>query len=347
MKAAERDITWLNELYQGRKAYHGELHDHAATGGTSDGGRSLEHWRGAMEAQHMDVAAIRDHRQVRHMYLPEWEDGLFIGGTEPGTLISDSKAEKQQMHYNMLFENSAPLEDLLAEFAEFEFTGGPEGHFKYPQFTTERFCELSSAGKARGGFFVYPHPKQLMVSNDPCDYWFQDETGIEVFYSSPEKQYTTDNYALWTALLEKGKRVWACAGGDGHACASDAALTTIYAEEHKNASYLSHLRKGDFTCGSVGVRMCVGDTKMGGKCSFSGARLVLGVGDFHQSVLNPEHKYRIDLLNDKGIVFSSEISCTEPAYFAIDTEDCRFYRAEVFDASRNLRIAIGNPIWNA
>ena len=34
-------------------------------------------------------------------------------------------------------------------------------------------------------------------------------------------------------------------------------------------------------------------------------------------------------------------------YFAIDVdENVKFYRAEVFDETRNLRIAIGNPIWN-
>ena len=50
MKATERDIKNIDSLYEGRRAFHGELHDHAATGGTSDGMRSLEHWRGAMEA---------------------------------------------------------------------------------------------------------------------------------------------------------------------------------------------------------------------------------------------------------------------------------------------------------
>ena len=86
---------------------------------------------------------------------------------------------------------------------------------------------------------------------------------------------------------------------------------------------------------------------MGGKCDFSGKRLVLSVKDFHKSVKNPEHTYSVKLLSDSGTVFEQEISCTEPAYFAIDTDNVRFYRAEVFDTTANLRIAIGNPIWNA
>ena len=109
----------------------GDLHNHAETGGTSDGKRSLEHWKGALEALRMDFAAILDHRQVRHMYLPEWEDGLFICGTEPGTRILDSKAEVKGIHYNMIVPNPKALEDLLTEFPEYEFEGGSEGHFKY------------------------------------------------------------------------------------------------------------------------------------------------------------------------------------------------------------------------
>ena len=346
MKAREKDIALLSAVYKERRAFYGEMHDHASTGGTSDGNRTLEHWKGALEALHMDFAAILDHRQVRHMYLPEWEDGLFIGGTEPGTNIVDSKAEESTMHYNMVFAKPEKLEELLEEFEEFEFTGGSEGHFKYPKFTRAKFNELIDAVKAKGGFFVHPHPKQYMQSEDPCEYWFQNETGIEVFYGDMANQHTAENYALWTDLLASGKRVWACAGGDGHKCAADTALTTIYAEERSNEAYLKHLRMGDFTCGAVGIRMCMGDTKMGGQCSFKDGRLVVAVGDFHNSVAFADHQYRIAVINNKGIVHSQEMACTEQCCLALDAENCDFYRVEVFDVTRNLRIAIGNPIWN-
>ena len=91
----------LEKLYEGRKVYHGELHDHSASGGTSDGSCPLSEWPAKMKSLGMDFAAILDHRQVRHMYLPAWEDGLFIPGTEPGTAIEDGKAENNGMHYNI------------------------------------------------------------------------------------------------------------------------------------------------------------------------------------------------------------------------------------------------------
>lgn len=346
MRANEAEIAYLEELYADRRAYFGELHNHAKTGGTADGLRTLSHWRGAMEALKMDFAAILDHKQVRHMFQEEWEDGLFIGGTEPGTGILDSKAEVKSMHYNMVFTGPEPLMELLTEFEEYGFTGGKEGHFNYPRFTTERFGELIDRVKEKGGFFVHPHPKQLMKSDDPLDYVFRDQTGLEVFYGDMANAHTALNYDLWMGVLAAGRRIWAVAGGDNHACADDRALNTIYAESRTNKAYLDHLREGDFVCGSVGIKMCIGDQKMGGSCSFAGKKLILSVADFHRSVKNPDHTYRVDIINDRGVVCSEEFSCTEPVTLSLETEPCAYYRAEVFDVNRNLRIAIGNPIWN-
>ena len=160
-------------------------------------------------------------------------------------------------------------------------------------------------------------------------------------------QATKDNYKLWCDLLALGKRIFVCAGEDGHACARDTALTAIYAAEKSSAGFLAHLRVGDFVCGSVAMRMCVGDTVMGGKCSFNGQKLCVSADRFHVSVKNPEHKYELVILDDKGEIARKRISCAESAYFSFSTEStAQFYRAEIFDASRGLRIAIGNPIWN-
>ena len=106
----------LLQLYANRKAFHGEMHDHANSGGTSDGKCTLEQWREQMQQLHMDFAAILDHRQVRHMYLPAWEDGLFIPGTEPGTVIPDSQASRQDMHYLILLPHRDELEKLLLTY---------------------------------------------------------------------------------------------------------------------------------------------------------------------------------------------------------------------------------------
>lgn len=336
----------LNSLYAGRRVYHGELHDHAATGGTSDGKRTLAEWTAQLETLKMDFAAILDHRQVRHMYLNEWKDGLFIAGTEPGTEIIDADAEVKQMHYNMLFADRGELAKLLSEFPEYQFTGGIEGHFVYPKFTRERFGQLIDAVFAHGGFFVHPHPMQLMKSDDPCQYVFRDGMGIEVFYNDYDCEHTAANYALWTALLKAGKRVYACAGGDKHMNAGDGALTTIYLTEKNSRGFMEQLRAGDFVCGSAGIRMCIGDTIMGGSCKFDGQTLDVCVSDFHASIANPTHKYRADIITDAGVVNSFAVECGKETYFTMNAPIAAFCRVEVVDETTGYRIAISNPIWN-
>ena len=350
MKASEQDIKCLESLYAGTKAYQGELHDHGATGGTSDGHNTLDEWKEELAALEMDFATIVDHRQVRHMYLPEWDKSIFIGGTEPGTRIEDGKGENNALHYNMLFADPEPLEELLEDFTEYEFTGGPEGHFIYPRFTRERFCHLVNRVFDKGGFFVHPHPTSVMISDDPLDYWFRDGMGLEVFYTyhdEPGGERSQANYQLWRQVLALGKRVYATAGNDEHRLPKDKALTTIYARKKDSHAFIAQLRAGNITCGGVGVRMCVGDTKMGGSCSFAGKRLVLSVGDFHRSLRHPDHTYRVVLLSDEGEALSREIRCDETTYFALDADDTKkFYRAEIYDNTQDFPIALGNPIWN-
>ncbi len=346
MRASQNEINRINDIYSGRRAYQGDMHNHGATGGTSDGKSTLEQWKIDLERLGMDFVAILDHKQVRHMYLPEWDDSIFIGGTEPSTIIRECTATKRELHYNMIFSDPKQLEELLSEFEEFKFSGGSEGHFSYCPYPKARFLQIIESVMARGGFFVYPHPKQYVNSDDPLEYWFRDGVGLEIFYHDMRNSWTADNYKLWTDLLSLGKRVFACSGEDGHTVARDNALTTFYAEEKKSACYIKYMRDGDFTCGSVGIRMCLGDTRMGGSCDFDGQKLIVAIDDFHRSIKNPEHTYRIDILDDKGVVFSDKISCTEPSYFALDAKNVAFYRAEVFDETEDLRIAIGNPIWN-
>ena len=346
----EKDIKLLESLYAGRTAYYGELHDHSASGGTSDGKLPLADWKTALQELGMDFATILDHKQVSHMYLPEWDNTVFIGGTEPGTKITDDEIENSIIHYNMIFARPEPLEELLNEFPEFKFEGGPEGHFGYPGFTRARFTELVNAVYEKGGFFVHPHPTSKMKSDNPLDYWFRDDTGLEVFYTFYQElgsERCQENFKLWKALLSLGKRVFATAGNDEHNVPKDKALTTIYSPEKHSESYIRQLRKGDFVCGGVGIKMCVGDTLMGGQTDFQGKRLVLCVDKFHKSLLHPEHTYRVELHDDTGSVLSEEFVPGEPAWFAIDADPTKkFYRAEVYDNEKEFPIALGNPIWN-
>jgi hypothetical protein len=327
-------------------------------GVSKDGRRTLSEWKEKMKEEDMDFVAFMNHHQVAHMYQEDWDDTLFIGGTEPAAAITDSLAIKKGIHYNMLFNEPTDLLEILKEFPEYEYTGGKDGieynmgTFGYPGFTTARMQELIASVKKKGGLWVNVHPKQKMQSTNPEHYYFADYTGLEVFYGYQNGIVGDDtkaNYDLWCQLLNSGKRIWATAGADSHGDATNSALTCIFSEEQKDTAYMSHLATGDFVCGFVGIRMAIGNTKMGSSTNFSGKRVVISVSDFHSAMFLENHTYTINIITDKGIVHTASTDGTKPLYLAFDAdENAAFYRVEVLDKNRTVQpiIALGNPIWN-
>ena len=355
-----QDVLNLNKLYGGLQPYYGELHDHAATGGTSDGKQPLTVWKEELGKLKMDFATIVDHRQSLHMYLPEWDNSIFIGGSEAACRIKDRTGVF--LHYNMIFSDPAGLEAVVSQFPEFNYrewteedragTGG-QMHFDYPALTAARFTEVCNAVYANGGFVSLVHPKSdgYISSEDPADAYFREGTAIEVFYtynSTRDGWHVKANYELWTSMIKAGYKVYASAGNDEHNMPSDKAVSVIYAEERSADAWVRQMRNGTFVPGGVGVRSAVGDTIMGGTTAFAGQRFTFSVGDFHSSIYNPDHTYRVDVLDQNGVVFSREVSCAEVSYFAFDADNAsNYYYIEVHDVTTGTLLAIGNPIWNA
>ncbi len=356
--ATQTDISQLEALYAGRHALYGDIHCHPKAGVAPDGKQSLAAWKEQLAQLGIDFVAFLNHRQLAHMYEADWDSTLFIGGTEPATRISDCSNPNPTIHYNMLLPGPEALLELVTAFPEYKYTGGQngillnEGTFTYPSFTRDRLREVIAKVKSLGGLFVLAHPKDqdVMASNKPLDYYLSDYTGLEVFYGyrgSIVGQDTKDNYKLWTDLLAMGKRLWATAGSDSHNDATTAALTCIYSEKNQDTAYLSHLKEGDFTPGFAGIRMAIGDTKMGSSTNFQGKRLVVSVGDFYKAV--DGRTYTVNIITDAGVIYTGTTDGKETAYFALDAdENAAFYRVEVLDERRTAQpiIAIGNPIWN-
>lgn len=361
-EATEADLTHLGGLYADRTAFHGELHDHSDSGGTSDGKATLATWKAVMPSVGMEFAAILDHRQALHMYLPQWDDRVFIGGSEAATTIKDRPEGSNRFHYNMVFAEPEGLIDVVTSFSEYQFREwteedragcGGQMHFDYPKMSSTRFNEVIDKVKENGGLFVIPHPASTneKVPENAMDLYFQDYVGYEVFYGcnmdDSKNEKTEANYGLWTDMLAKGARVWCSAGNDDHFLPQAKCLSTVYSEEGRAQSHITHLRVGDFTAGPVGIRMCIGDTVMGSSGSFQNQRLVFSVGDFHQDIALEKYTFRITLMDDRGEVFSREIKGNEIAAFAMDVdENAKFYRVEVYNVTLDKLTALGNPIWN-
>lgn len=358
-----QDVLQLNGLYAGLQPYYGELHDHAETYGTSDGKQTLDVWKSELSRLKMDFATIVDHKQSSHMYLDEWDNSIFIGGSEAATTITDRTGVK--LHYNMIFSDPKGLEAVVSSFPEFKWQYYPEDytgsnaeklaggwHFGYPNFTAARFTEVCEAVYANGGFVAIVHPKSsgYISSKNVEDAYFMDGIGMEVFYtiySTRDGYKTKANHKLWTDMMKAGYKVYATAGNDEHDMPSDKACSVIYAAERSADAWVQQLRKGQFVAGGVGVRSCMGDTMMGGTTSFEGKRFSFSVGAFHNSLYDPTHTYRADVWDQNGIVFTQELDCTKTTYMAFDADtDSNYYYVEIFDVTDNSMIAIGNPIWN-
>ena len=350
--SVSEDIKILNRLYSDRVAYHGEFHDHAATGGNSDGHYTLAQWKQGMEDLGMDFASILDHRQTIHMSAEDWDNTMFIGGSEAMSYISDYGQTNNKLHYNMLFSSAGNLENVVSGFSPFNYRYNSSKQmyeFTYPTITVKQIQQLIQLVRNNGGMFVHVHPKAdgYLDYTDPLKYYFADWTGLEVFYMD-DAATTQENYQLWVDLLAQGKKIWATAGSDKHAAPNTTALTTIYSDEKTAESLLSFAATGDLVCGPVGIRMCVGTATMGSEIDFAGQRLIFSVGDFHES-LDANRTYRVDLVSDTGVVYSQEISDAQPFYYGMDADDAaKFYRVEIYDttSTSTLPVAIGNPIWN-
>lgn len=348
--ATQADIDHLEKAYEGRTVYFGEGHVHASTGGMSDGKVTLTEWKAYMESHKMDFATIVDHRQVAHMYLDEWDDACFIGGTELATVLENVDASRKNMHYNMIFTDPEAFKNVLRSDSAFDYEEDTT-FCEAPGWSSIRLKAVIQKVKDEGGMWVHVHPKSdgYLNSENPAAYWFADQTGLEVLNGfgahSAINEDTKKNYKLWTDLLDLDAKVWATSGSDSHADANDTALTAIYAEEKTPDSLFSHMRVGDFTAGFAGIRMTIGDTKMGDIGSFADQRVVFSVSPLHDSVVKLYSGFQVVLFENNKEVFRENIDHTKTNYFAYDCNPtAKFYRVEVLDKDGNF-IALGNPIW--
>lgn len=364
LTATEDDKAKLEALYTGLQPHHGQLHDHAKTGPRSDGNNTLTEWLNNMPGVGMEYAAILDHRQTHHMYLDEWDPTIFISGSEAMTYIIDRDERYNKYHYNMIFRNVEDMEAFLKQYILQYQCGKQEDHtvFEYLSMQSTKFIEIIQSILDGGGYFVIPHPSSTApeLSPDPMEYYFCDFIGYEVFYyfnkDWPTRiKKTLENYAIWTGMLANDKRVYASAGCDQHKLPTNLALSTVYSDQKLDTSYIDQLRKGNYTAGPVGIRMCIGDTMMGGTGTFAGQRVVVSVSDFHGDHADPSHTYRVDVVTDAGVVYSQNVVPGEMNYIAFDAdENAKFYRIELHDENLEATkfdpdftlLALGNPIWN-
>ena len=363
--AEQTDIDSLLAAYANRVVRFGETHNHSSSGpvGGADGYKTIEEWRVGMIEKKMDFATIVDHRQSSHMYAEGWDNDqvTFLGGTETGTNITDLPDGKNNIHMNLIFSDVTKLEALFnsghPQFTNVApATDGWSGlTFKANSATSQQdIRDLVVLVQELGGFFAHVHPKYegYVDSEDPLDYYYGDYTGIEILCATASgadstKDWNVRAYDLWVDLLELDKKVYATYGNDDHSAPTVKSLTAFYTETKDADEYMKYMRDGNFTPGWVGVRMLIGDTQMGGTTNFEGQRLVISAGEMFSGKYIASHKYAIQLYDDGGLLFESDLDPSEMNYYAMDADpEAKFYRVVIYDKNTGAHVAVGNPIWN-
>lgn len=348
------DYSALDARYEGTKAYYGDLHVHTDCGGTSDGAYPMEKWPAAMDKMKLDFAAVVDHRQMRGFFLPEWDETRFIIGTEPGAWFLDTKACRcglAEIHYNMLFPHKYGLSMVLANFPEYDFQGDElTGSFKYPQFTKARFQELTSYVQSIGGIMVHPHPKLMMSSSDPMDYYVGEHMYLEIFHYNLHHNETIKNHDLWLELLALGKHVYASGGTDTHGDVSNEGVSTFYSREKSGRAFFDVMHSADFATGAVGMKMCICDGEncypMGSEISYQdGMELHLRLDDFYEPAWEENTNYELRIFTDQGLAYVSSYNGKLPQAVSLKVQKRAFYRAEVYNKTYGYYVSVGNPIW--
>lgn len=342
----DADFSQLDALYAGRIPLHGDFHVHTNSGGTSDGKTPLGEFVEQLKALQMDFAAVVDHKQMRHFFLPEWDETLLICGTEPGTRLQGRPFRSAKMDYTMIFPDKAGLAKVLEAFPEFKYTGGLEGSYTYPSHTVERLMELGEFIWSIGGLMSHAHPKQLMASEDPMDYYFGEHVALETIQANPAAYGSKQNRDLWESLLKLGKRIHTHGSSDTHGAAKSCAQTTVYAPRHHSKDIFEQIRKGDCTAGAVGIQMAIDSCVMGGSTAYRpGQILLLRAADPHPVAITGDTVWCLKIYTDKGLAYAREFDGTLPVTLAFQVEKRGYYRAELTNESDDEIIAISNPIW--
>lgn len=344
------DLSSLDASYEGRRAYYGDLHVHTRCGGGADGSFPMSEWPRAMDELDLDFVAVVDHRQMRGFFLPEWNEERFIIGTEPGTSITNLNAGRYNlkgMHYNMLFPHKYGLAMVLANFPEYNFSGTElDGLYSYPSFTKERFSELVKYVHSIGGMVVHPHPKSLMCSDDPLDYYIGEHTYLETLYDGYSSNCSFRNYTLWCKLLELGKHVYASSGSDTHTNVRNDTVATFYTKERSGRTFFDTMKRGDFSVGAVGIKMAVDGKPIGSELAWrEGMILEIRLDDFYRHEWKPETAYRVRVISDRGVAYESTYNGKLPQTLALRAEKRKFYRVEIFDLTHGYIVGHSNPIW--
>jgi hypothetical protein len=236
---------------------------------------------------------------------------------------------------------------VLANFPEFKFKGDElTGSFGYPSFTKERFEELNTYIRSIGGMLVHAHPKLLLASNDPLDYYCGEYSYLETIVNGYAAHGAYRACDLWEQVLATGKHMYASGGSDTHGNVTNGCLATFYTKQRYHKDFVDRMYVGDYAVGGVGVKMMIDEHPMGSRIAYKkGMKLTLRVGDFHHATWKENTAYQLQILSDEGVVYEEMFNGKHPQAVSIEVQKRRFYRVVVWDLTHRYRVCVSIPIW--
>lgn len=193
---------------------------------------------------------------------------------------------------------------------------------------------------------IHPHPKVLMASNNPLDFYFGEHMYLETLVGSYRTHASYRSYDLWVDLLKLGLHVYASGGTDTHTEPVNCAVTTMYAREKSGNAFFNVMHSADYAVGAVGMHMCIDDAPMGSEIEWKeGMKLTLRVGDFFGPTFKDGDAYELRIITDKGIAYKSVYDGKTTQQISLEVQKRAFYRAEIVDLNGGYRVSVGNPIW--
>jgi hypothetical protein len=236
---------------------------------------------------------------------------------------------------------------MLANFPEFKFHGDElTGSFGYPKFTTERMKELNTFMRSIGGMLVHAHPKLLLASEDPLDYYFGEHSYIEVIVNGYATHGSYRSYDTWEQILALGKHMFAAGGSDTHTAVTNSCPSTFYTKRRFHKDFVDRMYVGDYAVGGVGVKMMIDGNPMGSQIAYKdGMKLTVRVDDFHRATWRENTAYELQVITDEGVAYASMFNGKEPQALSLEVQKRKFYRVVINDLTHGYRVCVGNPIW--
>ncbi|MEG2087634.1 MAG: CehA/McbA family metallohydrolase [Angelakisella sp.] len=378
--AVKPEMEGLDKAYAGRSKRTGDMHLHSLY---SDGKTSVEDLVSQMDGAGYDFLALSDHNNWYHQQNPaltaqnslpamEWTSktghiNVFFPDKESLEKVGDFtyKGKKVSLGTGKPMQDTSDFwgKEMQINLRKIERLQPENGtlHKEFMQYI-----------ESIGGVASINHPFSGINDSEPLDklqlpwvfkrepavvdgmpnlaVWEQLETKYVEIWNGTAKGLASsgscnNKYAknLWYGLLQRGHKVYALAGTDGHGDLTGTAAAHLFTTGNTAADTFAALKAGNLSVSAAKgpyIQLACGETPMGGTAQYAPEQnLKVRIG-------NAPDQLTVRILTDQGTAYYNQVTTTN-GMFEIDfpTEPRKYYLVELKDAQDQEFLAFSNPIF--